>query len=260
MAVFFAGMFGLHENNKVKFLKRPHFLHVSRYICFCKCTLMKKELSLVHNYAPPSQEFSHGRRNPLLVMAHGYGSDQYDLFSLAGELPGVFHVVAPRAPIELPFGGAAWYSLNFDDSRKFTHVPEALAAREKLASFIKEAAEAYDADPENVWLLGFSQGAILSYGIMSKYPRLVKYYIPLSGYIEPNIIEPVGDTADYAGIKAIATHGTQDQVIPVAWGRSVKDFMKERLVEYCYYEYPIGHGISPEGFQQVKWWVDENLI
>ncbi|MDD4820007.1 MAG: phospholipase [Flavobacteriales bacterium] len=220
---------------------------------------MKKILPLEHSYAPPTEKYIDGRKNPLLVMAHGYGADQYDLFSLTAELPQEFHVVSFRAPLELPFGGAAWYSLGFDDKKKFTNVPEALFAREKLANSIAEAVKQYDADPSNVWLLGFSQGAILSYGIMSKYPHLVRYFMPLSGYIEPNLIQPIERVEDYKGIKAFATHGTVDPVIPIEWGRGVKDFMRERGVDFQYNEYYMGHGISPDGFSLMKKWVQERL-
>lgn len=60
---------------------------------------MKKELPLIHNYCPPARPAENGK-NPILILAHGYGADQDDLFSLAGEFPDVFHVVAVRAPYE----------------------------------------------------------------------------------------------------------------------------------------------------------------
>lgn len=229
------------------------------YISGSKKVFMKKTLSLEHCYAPPVNKYPEGKKNPLLIMAHGYGADQHDLFSLAAELPDVFHVVSFRAPQELPFGGAAWYSLDFEDKKKFTNVPEALFAREKLAKCITEAVNAYDADPDNVWLLGFSQGAIISYGIMSKYPHLVRCFMPLSGYIESNLIEPINSLDDFKVIKVFATHGTVDPVIPIEWGRGVQDFLKERGIDFVYNEYYMGHGISPEGFSLMRSWIAEHL-
>lgn len=218
---------------------------------------MEKDLSLAYNYAPPARRGSDGK-NPLLVMAHGYGADQNDLFSMAGEFPDVFHIAAPRAPFDLPYGGAAWYALDYADGRMTSDIEQALASRERLAGFVAQAAEKYDAS--QVWLLGFSQGAILSYGILSRYPELVQRYIPLSGYIEPGVIAPdASDSYQDFGIKALAMHGTQDPVIPIAAGRGVQQFLKERKVDYLYCEYPVGHGISWEGMAQIRQWTNQVL-
>lgn len=219
---------------------------------------MKKELPLIHNYCPPARPAENGK-NPILILAHGYGADQDDLFSLAGEFPDVFHVVAVRAPYDLPFGGAAWYSLGYEGDKMMSDLAQAADSRDRLAECIRAAVEAYDADPQGVWLLGFSQGAILSYGILSKYPSLVRHYIPLSGYVEPGVIDPSVRAHDYSAVRALAMHGTQDPVIPIRAGRAVQDFLKDAGVDFRYYEFPIGHGISAEGLVRVREWVEEGL-
>ena len=136
-------------------------------------------------------------------------------------------------------------------------VEQALASRERLAGFVAQAAEKYDAS--GVWLLGFSQGAILSYGILSRYPALVQRYIPLSGYVEPGIIAAGEPAQGDSRIKALAMHGTLDPVIPIAAGRGVQPFLKERGVDYQYHEFPIGHGISPEGMTRMRQWTEQLL-
>ena len=220
---------------------------------------MKKNLSLKHLYAPPGKALDGGRKNPLLVLVHGYGADECDLFSLAGEFPDVFHVVSPRAPIDLPWGGAAWYSLDFVNGEKFTCDTEAVAARDTLHMFINEAIEAYDADPSQVWYLGFSQGAILGYGLMTTYPQQVRYYMPLSGYLEKAVVSYDVAADDMKDVKVFATHGSVDPVIPVQWARLIKPFMESRCVDFTYNEYYMAHGISPEGLTLMRRWVDENL-
>lgn len=218
---------------------------------------METDLTLRYNYAPPARRCASGEKNPLLVMAHGYGADQDDLFSMAGEFPDVFHVVAPRAPIDLPYGGAAWYALDYVGDRMVSDIPQAVASRDLLAGFVTQAAHKYDAG--QVWLLGFSQGAILSYGILSRYPDRVQRYIPLSGYIEPGVMAPEAFRNDYRGIKALAMHGTQDPVIPIAAGRGVQDFLQRLGVDYRYYEFPIGHGIAAQGLARLREWTDDTL-
>ena len=107
---------------------------------------METDLTLRYNYAPPTCSRADGT-NPLIVMAHGYGADENDLFSMAGEFPPVFHVVAPRAPLDLLYGGAAWYSLDFQGERMVSDIPQAVAARERLAEKNADA-QAAELSPE----------------------------------------------------------------------------------------------------------------
>ena len=53
-------------------------------------------------------------KNPLLLLLHGYGSNEADLFSFADELPEEYYVVSARAPYDLQYGSYAWYAINFD--------------------------------------------------------------------------------------------------------------------------------------------------
>ena len=67
---------------------------------------------------------------PLVIMLHGYGSNEQDLFSFAHELPSEMLIVSARAPLSLGFGSYAWYSINFEADRdNFSNLEEANAAR-----------------------------------------------------------------------------------------------------------------------------------
>ena len=60
-------------------------------------------------------------KNPLLLLIHGYGSNEEDLISFATELPDEYYVVSVRAPYNLQYGSYAWYAINFDaDQNKFS--------------------------------------------------------------------------------------------------------------------------------------------
>jgi len=103
---------------------------------------------------------------PLLIMLHGYGSDEDDLFSFASELPEELFIISLRAPHILQPYGNAWYAINFDaDQNKWSDNVQAIQSRDLVAQFIDEACEMYPVDKKNVTLLGFSQGTILSYAI-----------------------------------------------------------------------------------------------
>lgn len=57
-------------------------------------------------------------KNPLILLLHGYGSNEQDLFSYASELPEEYYVIAARAPYDLQYGSYAWYAINFDGDQK----------------------------------------------------------------------------------------------------------------------------------------------
>ena len=126
---------------------------------------------------------------PILILLHGYGSDEADLYSFSGELPDDIFIISVQAPIAMQPYGNAWYSINFDEEKgKWSDNEQAKASRDLIAKFIDEAVEAYPVNKNNVTLLGFSQGAILSYAVALTYPEKVKNIIALSGYINKDIL------------------------------------------------------------------------
>src|SRR5690606_17704840 len=105
------------------------------------------------------------KKNPLLLLIHGYGSNEEDLFGFAEDLPDEFHVVSVRGIHTLSPGMYAWYEIDFVNMQKFNNVPQAIESRENLVKFIDEITTSENLSKENVTVIGFSQGAILSYSM-----------------------------------------------------------------------------------------------
>ena len=195
-------------------------------------------------------------QNPLLILLHGYGSNEEDLFSFAPELPDDSYVISVRAPYDLQPYGHAWYAIHFDaDENKFSDNVQAKQSVELIASFIDEIVKQYPIDTENVTLIGFSQGAILSYATALTYPEKVTKVVALSGYFNQEILPEVIDTKAISHLKFFVSHGSVDQVIPVDWARKAKPALDSLGIENVYKEYPIGHGISPQNFYDFKNWL-----
>lgn len=197
---------------------------------------------------------------PLLLMLHGYGSNEEDLFSFASELPEELFIISLRAPYELMPYGHAWYAINFDaQQNKWSDDEQAATSRDKVAQFIDYAIDKYSIDKTNVTLLGFSQGTILSYGISLTYPNKVNNIIALSGYVNRNIMPKNLNAEDYSHLDFYCSHGSVDQVIPVDWARKTPDFLASLNIKHVYSEYPVGHGVSPQNFYDLKNWLIERL-
>ena len=195
-------------------------------------------------------------KNPLLLLLHGYGSNEEDLFSFAPELPDDSYVISVRAPYDLQPYGHAWYAIHFDaDENKFSDNVQAKQSVEIISSFIDEIVKQYPIDTENVTLIGFSQGAILSYATALTYPEKISKVVALSGYFNQEILPEVIDTKAISHLKFFVSHGSVDQVIPVDWARKAKPALENLGLEVEYQEYPIGHGVSPKNFFDFKNWL-----
>lgn len=195
---------------------------------------------------------------PLLILLHGYGSNKEDLFSFAEELADELLIISVQAPLSMGFGGYAWYSINFDDSNgKFSDLKEAKESIVKIASFIDQIQKKHQTNLEKTFLLGFSQGAILSYSLSFFYPNKVQYVLALSGYINTELLPAQISkeiTTDY-----YCSHGSVDQVLPVAWARNSKPFLDNLGFKNMYSEYNVGHGVAPQNFYSFKKWIEERL-
>ena len=195
-------------------------------------------------------------KNPLLLLLHGYGSNDADLFSFATELPDEYYVVAARAPYDLQYGSYAWYAINFDaDENKFSDVEQAKESRDLIVKFIAELVQTFPIDVQNITLVGFSQGSILSYAVALSYPEKIKRVVAMSGYVNPEMAVQNYAGNDFSKLKIFASHGTVDQVIPIDWARKVKPFLDHLKIENVYKEYPVGHGVAPQNFFDFKNWL-----
>lgn len=210
-------------------------------------------LSLEHIIKPSSLTTG---KTPVIFLFHGYGSNEEDLFSFAPELPSEYTIISVRAPYSLEGFGYAWYAINFDAQQgKWSDNEQAKESREKIVRFIDEACTTYHLNSENISLLGFSQGTILSYAVALSYPQKIKRVIALSGYINKDILTADYQEKNHENLKIYASHGQVDQVIPPEWAQQIPDFLDRLKIRHVYEEFPVGHGVSPQNFYSLKNWL-----
>lgn len=214
-------------------------------------------LSLEHIIRPSSIQEG---KTPVLFMFHGYGSNEEDLFSFAAELPEEICIISVRAPYPMEPFGHAWYAINFDAEKgKWSDDEQAKISRDKILAFIDEACTTYSLDADNVTLLGFSQGTILSYAVALSYPEKIKNVIALSGYINEKILIENYTDKSHDKLKIYASHGQVDQVIPPEWAQRAPSFLSNLGVEHIYEEFPVGHGVAPQNFYSFKKWLEDKI-
>lgn len=213
--------------------------------------------SLYHLVREPNIKLD---KNPLLLLLHGYGSNEQDLFSFASELPDEYYVISARAPYDLMYQSYAWYAINFDaDENKFSDLDQARSSRDLIAQFIDELLQSYAIDAQKITLIGFSQGCILSYAVALSYPEKVQRVVAMSGYLNLDMMTENYTQNDFSQLKIFASHGTVDQVIPVDWARKAAPILTQLKIYVTYREYPVGHGVAPQNFFDFRNWLAQTL-
>lgn len=218
--------------------------------------MAEQYLSLFHITRPSTVK----ENASLLIMLHGYGSDENDLFSFASELPEELFIISVRAPYPMQPYGNAWYAIHFDaEQGKWSDNEQAIESRDKISQFIDEACKAYPVNKDNVTLLGFSQGTILSLATGLTYPNKIKNIVALSGYLNHDLFPKDLDSENFKHLNIYNSHGSVDQVIPVDWARRTAPFIKTLNINYKYSEFSVGHGVAPQNFYEFKSWLEDKI-
>ena len=193
----------------------------------------------------------------LLVLHHGRGADENDLFALADQLDPAerLHVVFPRAPLTLGGSGYHWYvvpRVGHPDPETF-HQATAL-----LATFHDELWDRLRLTPEQTILGGFSMGSVMSYtmGLDPRRPGPAGI-LAFSGFIP--VIEGWQPDAPRQRTRVFIAHGSQDPIIEVGYGQAANRLLRASGMDVEYHESDAGHWIEATHVAMARDWVAETL-
>lgn len=191
--------------------------------------------------------------NKAIVLLHGVGSNEQDLFGLADQLPSDFYILSVRGPFSLGGGRYAWYNVDFSTGKPVFDKEQELSSREALTKFVAEIKQQYKL--HNVYLGGFSQGAIMSYSVGLSHPKEVTGVIALSGRILEEIQRTIISGNDLPKLKIFLAHGVQDDKLPIHYAREGKNYLERLHVKLSYHEYPMGHQINEAVLKDLNGWL-----
>lgn len=199
--------------------------------------------ALHHPSSQPSET------TPTLIMLHGRGADEHDLFGLKSYLDPRLEIYSLRAPFEFDWGGYAWFDLHEDgsvDEKAFLH------SRGEILAFIQTL------NTKKLFLLGFSMGAIMSYSIALAQPGLCSGILALSGFV-PQQLESEYRLNELQNLRIFISHGINDPVIPVSMAQKTKEMLSLSNAQIDYREYPMAHQINEECLNDAVQWL-KNLL
>lgn len=209
-----------------------------------------EELALKYLVKEPT--IKSGKKKAIILL-HGVGSNEGDLFSLADQLRGEYYIISPRGKYTLSNGSYAWYDVDFSTGKPVFNKEQELQSRETILLFMKQVKEKYGLD--EIYLGGFSQGAIMSFSIGLLHPEKVKGIICMSGRILQEIRSDVKNVKGLNNLNVFLAHGTQDATLPVTFAREAKTYLEELHTRLSYHEFNMGHQITMDVLNELKKWL-----
>ncbi|MDP9069391.1 MAG: phospholipase [Actinomycetota bacterium] len=196
-----------------------------------------------------------GEPDGLIVLLHGRGADEHDLYPLLDMLDPHRRLigVCPRGPLALPPGGAHWYrvlQVGYPDPTTFR------PTFDRLTRWFDALVDELDLMPDRVVVGGFSQGCVMSYALALGAGRPPPAgLIGLSGFM-PTLEGFELDLAEVKDWPVAIGHGIYDPVIGVQWGRDARRRLEEAGAHVLYHESPIDHTIDPDFLSVIRSWVE----
>jgi len=201
------------------------------------------------------QPTSKTEKTPVLILLHGVGSNEKDLFSFVDRLPGKYLVIAARGPFVLGPGRYAWYQVDFSSGKPVINAEQEQVSRKMLVQFMDELKALYSFDEEQVYVGGFSQGAIMSYTIGLLHPDKIKGIVALSGRVLEEVKPQVTTSDPLKQLRVFISHGQQDNVLPITYARESDAYLKTLGIHPTFKEYSEGHGINADMLNDLISWL-----
>lgn len=213
------------------------------------------ELNLPHIVRKPASAYGETEAGvPGLLLLHGRGADEADLLGLVPALDPRLVVVSVRAPFR--FGpGYAWYGMPQTGTPERDSLHTSL---DELREFIEGRQSLYGIDRQRLFLLGFSQGAVMSAALALTMPESVRGIVMHSGYVPTES----GLDTQAGALRAkpfFVAHGLYDEIITIKFGRQSRDFLISEEADLSYKEYPIAHSISEESLYDLSEWLTRQV-
>lgn len=208
-------------------------------------------LSFLHRPADPSVAAPW-----LLVLMHGVGSNEQDLFGLAPYAPPNFHVLSLRAPYAMGPSAYGWFAFSVDvRGERIINEPQEAASRNVVAETLAAAGQQLGIPPERIVVGGFSQGGIMALSLLLTQPNLMHAAMVLHSRLLQQVLPLVAPAEDLQGKQLWLSHGTHDQVIPLAAAHVIRDLVTTLPIALTYAEYPSQHEIIEQELAEAMRWL-----
>ncbi|NOU94360.1 esterase [Paenibacillus sp. LMG 31456] len=202
-------------------------------------------------HMPP--DFDPKKNYPAIFTLHGKGSNEKNMLSLVEPLLHDFIIIAIRGDLRLGTG-FQYYELKSLGNPIRELFDKAI---QQLEDMIRYATDKYPIDPLRRYLLGFSQGAILSVTLALIMGEQIKGIVALNGYV-PDFVKTEYPLQSIQNVSVFVSHGEYDSVFPIRIGKETAAYMQSRTPHVTFHTYPTDHGVSQENQSDFVNWLYED--
>ncbi|GAB4215342.1 MAG: alpha/beta fold hydrolase [Synechococcales cyanobacterium] len=211
---------------------------------------------LVYRLQSPSRPQTH---SPAIVLLHGIGSHEHDLFGLAPYLDPSCYIFSLRAPLPYGMGGYSWFDLAITPQGLQVDARGAAQSRQAVLEFVAEVTQQYGLDPNQIYVMGFSQGAMLSLSLLLHHPQCWAGAVAMSGCLLPELAPENPNPQAFAAKPVLVTHGDRDPVVPILYGEFTHDQLQRWPLALTYRTYAMGHEVNSDSLTDVVQWFTQYL-
>jgi len=195
------------------------------------------------------------QNQPLVIFLHGYGSNEQDLFGIKDDLPAPYTYLSVRAPITMEEGSYQWFRKKGEGAYN-GETDDLKTSGQVLLDFIAQAAKKYHTEPDKVVLVGFSQGAIMSYEVALRHPEALGGIAALSGRILPVLKSALKPDEKRQSLAIFIGHGKEDNRLPYKDGTDANSLLQSISLTPEFHGYEgLGHSISAAEIEDMNAWL-----
>jgi len=201
------------------------------------------------------ENFDPSQSHTLVIGLHGYGDNADHFIGLWKRFTAPdFIFAAPETPYPFTGGSQIGYSWGVEGPG----VNEELWRRSMemtdgyIANLVSDLKRRYQID--RVFLLGFSQGAFLTYTTGIRHHDLFTGLIVFGGGLEEDGLTDE-ELAAGKDLRIFIAHGNEDQVIEYQLGVQARDKLMAHGYDVTWHEFAGGHTVQPEALQAAEEWM-----
>jgi phospholipase/carboxylesterase len=185
----------------------------------------------------------------LLVLIHGWMGDENSMWVFTRNLSPDYAILGPRGPFAVTEGGYSWREVG-PGTWGMSPLEDLRPAADALLAFVDDWAASARMDVNQFDLMGFSQGAAMTYTLAFLYPERVRKLAALSGFI-PEHGEALLASQRFSGKAVFVSHGRKDELIPVEQARKAVAQLERAGAQVTYCESDGGHKVGKECLKEM---------
>jgi len=196
---------------------------------------------------------------PLLILLPGMGYTEMDLLKRCAGFDERLLILSLASPHASTSPTYPWYNLERIGGSTFANSVQVEYSRQMVEILIPEAVKVFKSNPEQVYLVGFGQGAVIALGLLLTVPELVDGVAAVSGQVLPEMRAAMAHTDRLKDKRLLLIHGLQDQLFPIEVGRAAVSVLSALRLAVEYKEIDMDHIVTPASLDKVRNWLTYQL-